>query len=196
MAYRNAIRCLLLAVLMGASAFARAEDLTKAVVLVAKPELRDPLYGATVLVVAPLGRDRHVGFIVNRPTEVTLGKLFPSDSPAQKVIDPVYLGGPFSTEFIFALVQRADSPGAQSVELVPGLYAVVDANTVDHIIRTESDHARFVAGFVAWRPGELRHEIELGAWYVLEADAALALRKPQGLWEELVRNSRRAETAI
>ncbi len=192
----NAIRYLLFAVLMTATAFARAEDLTRAMVLVAKPELKDPLYGATVLVVAPLGGDQHVGFIVNRPTEVTLGKLFPSDGPAQKIVDPVYLGGPFSTEFIFALVQRADSPGAQSVELVPGLYAAVDASAVDHIIRSESDHARFVAGFVAWRPGELRDEIELGAWYVLEPDAALALRKPDGLWEELVRNSRRAETAI
>ena len=192
----NAIKHLLFTVLIAATAFAQAQDLTKALVLVAKPELRDPMYGSTVLVVAPLGGDQHVGFILNRPTEVTLGKLFPSDGPAQKVIDPVYLGGPFSTEFIFALVQRADSPGAKSLELVPGLYAAVDANTVDHIIRSESDHARFVAGFVAWRPGELRHEIDLGAWYVLEADAALALRKPDGLWEELVRNSRRAEKGI
>ena len=193
---RNAIKYFLFAVLMAATMFARAEDLTKAVVLVAKPELRDPLYGATVLVVVPLGTDQHVGFIVNRPTDVALGKLFPSDGPAQKVIDPVYLGGPVGTEYIFALVQRADSPGAKSIELMPGLYAAVDRSTVDRIIRSESDHARFVAGFVAWRPGELRHEIELGAWYVLEPDAALALRKPDGLWEELVGNSRRAETTI
>lgn len=102
------------------------------------------MYGATVLVVAPLGGDQHVGFIVNRPTEVTLGKLFPSDGPAQKLVDPVYLGGPVSTEFIFALVQRADSASAQAVELAPGLYAAVDAKTVDHIIRSEADHARFV----------------------------------------------------
>lgn len=192
----NAVRYLLFAVLIAATTFARAQDLTKAMVLVAKPELRDPIYGATVLVVTPLGADQHVGFIVNRRTDVTLGKLFPSVGPAHKVIDSVYLGGPISTEFLFALVQRADSPGAKSVELMPGLYAAVEATTVDRIVRSESDHARFVAGFVAWRPGELRDEIELGAWYVLEADAALALREPDGLWEELVQKLGRAEKAI
>ena len=108
---RNAIKYLLFAVLMAATTLARAEDLTKAVVLVAKPELRDPLYGATVLVVVPIGTDQHVGFIVNRPTDVALGKLFPSDGPAQKVIDPVYLGGPVGTEYIFALVQTCGQPG-------------------------------------------------------------------------------------
>ena len=47
--------------------------------------------------------------------------------------------------------------------------------------------ARFVAGLVVWRRGELRQEIERGAWYVLPPDAHLALRKPsEGLWEELV----------
>jgi len=36
---------------------------------------------------------------------------------------------------------------------MPGLYATVDEETVDRIIRTESDHTRFVAGLVVWQPG-------------------------------------------
>jgi putative AlgH/UPF0301 family transcriptional regulator len=92
---------------------------------------------------------------------------------------------------VFALVERKQSPGGQSFELMPGLYAAVDEETVDRIIRTESDHARFVAGLVVWQRGELRAEIERGAWYVLPPDAHLAVRKPsQGLWEELVRISK------
>src|SRR5260370_1139445 len=140
--------------------------------------------------------DQHIGFIVNRPTELTLGKIFPDDGPSQKVVDPVYLGGPVGTQVIFALVQRLDSPGGRSLEVMPGLYAATDAETVDSIIRTESNHARFVAGFVAWQPGELRLEIERGAWYVLSPDPALAPRKPEGLWEELVRRSRAAANSI
>ena len=141
--------------------------------------------------VTPVGGDQHAGFIVNRPTSVMLGQLFPEDGPAQKVVDPVYLGGPLSPQVIFALVERAQSPGGESFELMPGLHVAVDEETVDRIIRTESDHARFVAGLVVWQGGELRQEIGRGAWYVLPADAHLALRKPsQGLWEELVRLSR------
>ena len=53
-----------------------------------------------------------------------------------------------------------------------------------------------MAGPVAGRAGELRAEIELGAWEVLEPDAALALRNPEGLWEELVRRVQRMRNTI
>ena len=92
------IRYLILAALVAASALAGAADVGNAVVLVAKPELKDALYGSSVLVVRPLGGDQHLGFIVNRPTRTTLGELFPEDGPSQKVLDPVYLGGPFNTQ--------------------------------------------------------------------------------------------------
>ena len=191
------LRTLLFAVLAAAAGAAQATDLSKSMLLVAKPELVDQLYGSSVLVVTPVGADQHVGFIINRPTELMLGELFPDDAPAQKVVDPVYLGGPLKSDAIFALVERTQSPGGQSFELMPGLYVALDADTVDRIIRTEPSHARFVAGLVLWRGGELRKEIERGAWYVLPPDARVALRNPsQGLWEELVRVSQMRANSI
>lgn len=160
-------------------------DIDKPLVLVAAPGLRDPLYGASVLVVTPLGGDQHVGFIVNRPTSFTLGKTV-----------PIYLGGPVEPELIFALVQRKSSPGGNSIRIAPDLYAAHDGAVVDGIIKSDPQHARFMAGLVAWKAGELREEIERGAWYVLEPDAALVMRKPEGLWEELVRRSERLRNTI
>lgn len=192
---RNAAAALL-ALCLGWTPLAGAADLDKPLILVAKPALRDKLYGSTVLVVSPLGADQHVGFIVNRPTGATLGKIFPDHAPSQKVIDPVYLGGPVQPGLIFALVQRRTSPGGNSFEVMPGLYAAFETAVVDRVIETEPERARFMAGLVAWRAGELRYEIDLGAWEVLEADAALAMRKPEGLWEELVRRSARSRNTI
>src|SRR4051812_15738317 len=183
------MRTLLLAAMLAWSAMSHAADLSRPLILVAKPELRDKVYGATILVVRPLG-DAHVGFIVNRPTEVSLGELFAGHGHAQKLVDPVYSGGPLAAEAMFALVQRPDTPGGMSVQILPGLYAAIDEDTVDRIAETQSDRARFVTGLVAWRPGELATEIQQGAWYVLEPDAALAMRNPEGLWEELVSRSR------
>ena len=175
---------------------AGAADLDRPIVLVAKPELRDPLYGSAVLVVAPLGAGQHVGFIVNRPTNVSLGALFPDDAASKKVIDPVYLGGPVGSELIFALVQRKQSPGGNSFEIMPGVYAAFESAVVDKIIQSDPQRARFVAGLVAWRSGELEAEIDLGAWLVLEPDAAVVTRNPEGLWEELVRRSQRQRNTI
>lgn len=192
----KSIRAVIFAVLYGSSALAAAADLSKPVMLVAKPEVRDEVYGTAIIVVAPLGDDQHIGFIVNRSTETTLGSLFPEDDASQKVADPVYLGGPFAAQAIFALVKGREPAGGKSLEVIPGLYAAFDEAVIDDLIRSETGHAKFVAGLVAWQPGELDKEVEKGAWYVLEPDAGLAMRKPEGLWEELVLRLRNKDNTI
>ena len=192
----------LLPILLAALAFAllpleaRSADADDTVILVAKRTLQDRVYGSTILVAKPVGNDRHVGFILNKPTQLTLGKLFPEHAPSRKVVDPVFLGGPFGREVIFALVQRRDSPGGRSVQITPDLYLAFDSPIVDRIIETEPDHARFFAGMVVWQPGELRQELKRGLWYVHDAKTELLLKKQtDGLWEELVgRSERKANT--
>lgn len=184
------------AIVYTGSALATEPD-DEPVILVAKPALRDRLYGATILITKPIGNGQHIGFIVNKPTRLTLGRLFPDHAPSRKVTDPVYLGGPVDTELLFALVQRKDSPGEHSLQVTPDLYLAVDREVVDRIIEAEADHARFFAGLVLWRPHELRAEIERGFWYVLDADSSLVLRKPtEGMWEELVKRSQEDARAI
>jgi putative transcriptional regulator len=175
---------------------AAAADLSKPVILVAKPELRDQLFAASVLVVAPLGGGQHVGFIVNRPTNATLGKLFPEHAPSQKVVDPVYLGGPVESGLIFALVQQPTNPGGNSFEIMPGLYAAFEAEVIDRIIESKPERAKFVAGLVAWKPGELRDEIDLGAWHVVDPELSVVMRRSEGLWEELVQGTKRLRNTI
>jgi len=179
---------LLLSLLVALPAGA-ADYAAEPVILVAKRQLKDRMYGATILVTRPIGNDQHIGFIVNRPTKVTLGQLFPQHGPSQKVADPVFLGGPINSESIFALVRTKKNPGGRSVKLLDDLFAVFDGKLVDDVIEKDAARARFVAGLVAWRTGELRDEVRRGAWYVMDGDTALVLRNPEGLWEELVRNA-------
>jgi putative transcriptional regulator len=192
------IRILLVALVLATAApLAFATDVTQTVLLVAKRNLRDRLYGSTILVARPIGDERHVGFIVNKPTNLTLGKLFPKHTPSQKVIDPVYLGGPTGPEVIFAMVKGRDSPGGRSLQLAPGLFVAFDSSIVDRIIETQPQQARFFAGMVLWAPNELDEEIRRGLWYTLEPQPDLFLRKStDGLWEDLVNRSERRTNTI
>lgn len=166
-------------------------------VLVAKREMHDRVYGSTVIIVRPLGQARHIGFIVNKPTTVTLGKLFPQHLPSQKVVDPVYLGGPMGPEVVFAMVKGRQSPGGKSLQLTPGLYVAFDSSVVDRIIESQPTEARFFAGMVLWQPGELAEEVKRGLWYVLDAAPETCLRKSMdGLWEELVGRAERQANTI
>jgi putative transcriptional regulator len=196
-------RLSLLPILFAALAFAllpleafSEEAPVETIVLVAKRNLQDKIYGSTILVAKPVGNDRHVGFILNKPTQVTLGKLFPDHAASAKVPDPVYLGGPFGREVIFALVHRRDSPGGRSVQITPDLFLAFDSPIVDRIIETEPNQARFFAGLVVWQQGELRAEIKRGLWYIQDAKTDLLLKKQtDGMWEDLVgRSERKANT--
>ena len=175
----------------------RAAQTSESIILVAKRHLHDKLYGSTILIARPIGGDRHVGFIVNKPTHMTLGKLFPRHEPSRKVADPVFLGGPVSPEVIFALVQGRENPGGSSIRILEDLYHAIDSENVDRVIEKQPSQARFLAGMVLWRPGELREELRRGFWHVQDARADIILRKPtDNLWEELVGRSERKANAI
>jgi putative AlgH/UPF0301 family transcriptional regulator len=108
----------------------------------------------------------------------------------------VFLGGPVGSEVIFALVQRKESPGNRSLRIGPDLFLATDSRVVDQIIETEPSQARFFAGVVLWNAGELAEELKRGLWFVQEPRSELVLRKPAGLWEELVDRLEKAAKAI
>ena len=181
---KNIKRYVLVWLLALTACAARADDLGKAQLLVARPELQG-LYSRTALLVVPM-QDQHVGFILNRATELTLATLFPDHAPSAKVVDPLYFGGPEMVGAIFAVVRS--NPGEASLPLFDDLFVTASAQTVDRIIEQTPNDARYFVGFVGWRPGELAKELEAGYWYVTDADAALVFSKDTGaMWENLVK---------
>jgi len=178
---KNALVAVLL---LCAALSARAQDLDKPLLLVAAHELQGP-YHHTALLVVPM-RGRHVGFILNRATDMTLAKLFPEHAPSAKVADPVYLGGPEGVNAIFAMVPS--DPGDGSVHLFGDVFVTSQVQAVDRIIEQMPNDARYFAGFVGWQPGELADELEKGWWYAAEPDKSTVFdRRPDELWETLVR---------
>ena len=181
-------------VVTGTPALADGDD---AMILIAHPQFRDLEYRQTVLIAAPAPNGGHVGVILNRPTRRSLGSLFPEHEPSKKVADPVYYGGPFSRGALVALVRADSAPGAGSVLLMKNLYLAFRANTIDHVIETTPNEARYFVGYVGWRPGELKSEIDRGLWSIQGADLDTIFRKDtEGLWEELLQQSKRIRAGL
>lgn len=164
---------------------AHAQDLDRPILLVAKPNLQGGYKHTTVLAV-PTRDGRHVGFILNRATGVTMSSLFPDHGPSAKVVDPVFFGGPEAVDAIFAMVKG--SPGPNALHLFGEFYVTGEAVSVDRIIEQQPNEARFYVGFVGWRAGELAAEIQKGAWFVDVPEAAHLMRDDtNAMWEELAR---------
>ena len=102
-----------------------------------------------------------------------------------------FFGGPFSTTALVAVVRGDASPGQGSLLMMSNLYLAINVNTIDKIIEERPSDARFYVGYVGWRPGELRREIDRGLWHVMNPDVNTIFRKDtDSLWEEMLRMSR------
>jgi putative transcriptional regulator len=176
----------LMVLFAGLAGAAPAVDLSHAVLLVASDSPSDSVYEQTVVLAAPLPEGGHLGIIINRPTSVKLESLFPEQASTHNVVDPVYMGGPMLSNVLFALTAKAPEGASKTITLMPGLVAVLDADSVDHIIDTTPNDARYFLGFTLWKPDALAAEIDSGAWTVQPADASSVLQaKADGMWKQL-----------
>ena len=152
---RDGLSCFLAiaaVVCLGWTAQAPAASIDEPVLLVAQRKLQSPIYSSTVLLVKPIANGAHIGFIVNKPTRMKLGELFPEHEPSRKVADPLFLGGPADLNTVFALVERHGAAGDGALQITPDLFLAAEVKAVDHVIEAEADHARFFVGLVVWRP--------------------------------------------
>jgi putative transcriptional regulator len=173
-------------------AAAQGQSTDEAMLLVAHPAFRDLEYRQTVLIAAPSPSGGHVGVILNRPTRRSLSSLFPEHEPSKRVAEPVFYGGPFSRGALVARVRSDAAPGTGTVPLMKSLHLAFRANTIDHVIEATPNEARYFVGYVGWRPGELKGEIDRGLWSVLNAEVDTVFRKDtENLWEELLQQTRR-----
>jgi putative transcriptional regulator len=164
-----------------------ADEPGRAIMLVATSKLAGSVYEQSVLVAAPLARGGHIGFIINRPTNVKLAALFPDQAGCRDVVDPVYVGGMELSNAVFALARGAPAPDPTgTIEFMPGLVAVIDGTAIDRVIQSEPTSARFFVGAAVWAPGELEAQIQEGAWDVRPANRELVFRTDSSnLWNQL-----------
>ena len=143
-------------------------------------------YARTVIAVASIGDGReHLGIILNRPSDMTMGQLFPDSKPAANVIDKVFHGGPYHFDRVVMTVRS--KPAEPSLELAPGIYFVAHVAAIDAQLEKDPNAARYYAGFVVWKPGELAQETKQGMWHVLPPRPDVMFRgETAGLWAELI----------
>jgi putative transcriptional regulator len=106
-------------------------------------------------------------------------------------LGPVYLGGPLQTTVLFALLQSAAKlDGAEHI--FGSVYLISKKAPFEQIISTRPDPSVFhvYLGYAGWSPGQLRTEVQLGAWFIFQADAKTVFdADPDSLWPQMIRKT-------
>ena len=166
-----------------------------AVVLVARPELADPNFRETVVLVAHTPRGDTVGVVLNRPMAERLSDVAPDFPRADAYAANLYRGGPVLPRMIVALFHSATPPGATAFRVLPGVYLSLDPKIVDALLEKREGDYRLFAGFSGWAPGQLEAEMAHESWHALPATEELLFRADtSGLWRELIEKSRSRRT--
>ena len=159
-------------------------------ILLATPQLADPVFGQTVLLTAPLREGARIGVILNRPTEHPMDTLFPDHKVLNTIKDPVYYGGPMLPEVMVVLVRSEKDPGQGALKVASGLYLALSGPLIEKILKEAPQSARCYIGSVVWQAGELDEQIKDGAWSVVQPDSDMIFtRNPESLWEALQRKA-------
>lgn len=177
---------LLVALVLSGVSAAFAEEADHPLMLLATPQLADPVFGQTVLLTAPLREGARIGVILNRPTDHPMQALFPDHKVLNQIKANVYYGGPMLPEVMVVLVRSDTDPGQGALKVGNGLFLALSAPLIEKILKESPATARCYVGSVIWQAGELDEQIKDGAWSVVQPDTELIFsRNPENLWESL-----------
>jgi putative transcriptional regulator len=162
--------------------------------LAATPLLGDPNFRRTVILIVEDSRaDGTLGVVLNRPTEVPLDEVLEPWTALVSGPAVVFRGGPISPNSALALALAQDSTepvGWRSLAGSPlmGRLGLVDLGAPPELLAEAISSMRVFAGYAGWAAGQLREEIDEGAWYVLPGNPADAfVQDPERLWREVLR---------
>lgn len=159
--------------------------------LLSMPQMQDPNFSRTVVLLCMHDENGAFGLVVNRPL-TTSGRVVVNLDPPLSTDREIQLwtGGPVEPESSWILVGRHADPG-----MLPGRRVTDDvsiSNNADLLRRLLEPEpppfARLVVGYSGWAPGQLEEELEASAWLMSDVDHDLIFKTPpETMWEAAIR---------
>ena len=147
-----------------------AKPLT-AILLIARDDLPDSNFAASVVLVMNNLGPAPVGVIINRPMPIPVSRLFPDLKRLAKVRDKVYFGGPVDFGSVWFLF-RAAAPPEHAIQACDGVYLSADRQLLLQLLGRDNpvDSLRIFVGHAGWAPGQLEAEIARRDWTLKRAE--------------------------
>lgn len=154
--------------------------------LVAAPSLLDPNFRQSVVLLIDHRTDGSLGFVVNRPSDITFEGVVqelgigPEVGAPPEV--PVLIGGPVAphTGWIVFDPTTSDVPLDSTIEVTSHLRVSASRELLRELAQRDQDARRhlLVLGYAGWGAGQLDAEIKQGAWIPVDLDESVIFDTP------------------
>jgi putative transcriptional regulator len=158
--------------------------------LLAMPQLVDPNFARSVVLMVEHSHEHSFGLVVNRPVDLKVAEVLSSTGLVWGG-DPktnVFGGGPVMQRSGWLL--HSGSPHARgATQLAEDLFLSTSPEELRAIAEHPPRHARFLMGYAGWGAGQLPGELAQGAWLTVDASARLVFETPHDdMWEAALRS--------
>jgi putative transcriptional regulator len=152
--------------------------------LIAGPDLWDPNFRRTVVLIGHHDDEGAVGVVLNRPLEATVEEAVPPLAPLVPAGEPLFHGGPVQPEaaVVLADFEEPGRAGILALDTIGFLPEEVDADELGGLRR-----ARVFAGYAGWGAGQLEAEMAESSWHTAPAHPGDVFSSdPDALWASAV----------
>lgn len=156
--------------------------------LLSMPQLQDPNFAKTVVLLCDFSSDGAFGLVLNRPTDAPATSMVNLEPPLEGGNDmPLWVGGPVDPQRGWILV--ADEPATEFKTICDGLYLSTSPQLLRRVLAARpAPRARVLAGYAGWGPGQLDEELAASAWLLGDLDLDLIFDVDASLmWETAIR---------
>ena len=157
--------------------------------LLSMPQLQDPNFARTVVLLCDYVPEGAFGLVLNRPTPTPASDMVQLDPPVAGRNDlPLCIGGPVEPERGWILL--AEPPEDVEYRTIrDGLYLSTSPTLLRRILEApRRARARVLAGYAGWGPGQLDEELAQSAWLMSDVDLDLVFDVDSSLmWETAIR---------
>ena len=159
--------------------------------LLSMPQLADPNFHRTVVLLCRHGGDGAFGLVLNRPVVATGRLVVNLDPPVTSDRElQVWIGGPVEPQRLWVLVgQEPEEAGVFAMRIADGLHLSTSPDLVRRVLGpSPPDELRLVVGYAGWAPGQLESELESSAWLMSDIDRDFIFTTPADrMWEAAIR---------
>jgi putative transcriptional regulator len=163
-------------------------DPFRASLLLSMPQLQDPNFAHSVVLLCDYGPEGAFGLVLNRPTDVPATSMVRLDPPIIGGNDmPLWIGGPVEPQRGWILL--GDEPVVEFRCIRDGLYLSTSPSLLREVLeRQPAPRARVLAGYAGWGPGQLDDELAQSAWLMADVDLDIVFDVPApAMWETAIR---------
>ena len=159
------------------------------VLLLSMPQMLDPNFARTVVLLAEYGSHGAFGLVVNRVMPEPAHEVIRPDPPMniQKDVH-LYVGGPVEPNRAWVLTNQRELDG-DALEIIEGVYLSAAPTLIRHALQTSPDpQVRLVVGYAGWAPGQLDEELASSSWLMAPVQSDLLFDIPVDvMWETAIR---------